>query len=139
MFSKTVRETNTRPSPRPSPTPIRRESQSLWSRSSQIQAAPAAEKTQAPIPANSSPAAAPVSTGGTVPTILLMKHCCHLLPPSGITLTNKHSSSSPSGSGFSRMASIASIFRSHRNGTNQATPATPASNTPSAGGNQCKT
>ncbi|XP_026219912.1 uncharacterized protein trim25l isoform X2 [Anabas testudineus] len=55
---ETVRETNPRPSPGPSPTPSRRESHSLWSRSSQSQAAPTAEQIPAPIPANPSPASA---------------------------------------------------------------------------------
>ncbi|KAM8905225.1 E3 ubiquitin/ISG15 ligase TRIM25 [Spinachia spinachia] len=59
----TVRETNPRPSPVPSPTPRRAASQSLWSRASQSQAAPAVAATQSPIPATPIPAAAP--TGGS--------------------------------------------------------------------------
>ncbi|KAF3706338.1 E3 ubiquitin/ISG15 ligase TRIM25 [Channa argus] len=114
---KGSRETNNRPSPTPSrresqslssrtnqdqapsPTPISREPKNLWSRSSKSHAAPAADKTPTPIQTN--PAPAPASSGG-----------------------------------FNRMASITSLFRSRRHGTTKATPATMTSSTPSAGGNQ---
>ncbi|XP_042369346.1 uncharacterized protein trim25l [Plectropomus leopardus] len=110
----TVRESNRRPSPRSSPTPSRRESQSLWSRSSQIQAAPEPAptptpmRTPNPVPVNPNPAPTPAPTPAPAPA-------------------------SSGGSGFSRMASISSLFRSHRRGTSQATP---VNNTPAPAGNQ---
>ncbi|XP_061692993.1 E3 ubiquitin/ISG15 ligase TRIM25 isoform X2 [Syngnathoides biaculeatus] len=64
--SESVRENNLRPNPRPSPTPSptlsRRDSPSLWSRSSRSQGAPA---TPAPTPVspNPTPAPGPTSTG----------------------------------------------------------------------------
>ncbi|XP_041834492.1 E3 ubiquitin/ISG15 ligase TRIM25 [Melanotaenia boesemani] len=85
-----ARETNSRPSP----TPSRRESPSLWSRSSQSQPASNAATTPpvTPAPAPATPTPAPAATSA---------------------------STGP----FSRMASISSLFRSHRRGTSQASPA----------------
>ncbi|XP_071392569.1 E3 ubiquitin/ISG15 ligase TRIM25 [Centroberyx affinis] len=101
---ESVRETNSRPSP----TPSRRESQSLWNRPNQSQAVPAAAPAPAPAPAPV-PAPVPAPTPAPAPA------------------------PAPASTGaFSRMASISSLFRSHRRG---ATPATPATNTPSGGGN----
>lgn len=96
---ESVRETNSRlnSSPRSSPTPSRRESRSLWSRSSsQSLTVPSAVPIH-----NSTPSSLPVQTN-----------------PQAATTAPAQASSS----GFSRMASISSIFRSRR-GTNQATPA----------------
>ncbi|XP_051915166.1 tripartite motif-containing protein 16 [Hippocampus zosterae] len=50
--SSTARETNPRPSPTPSPTPSRRESPSLWSRSSQSPQSVPSTPTLAPVPAS---------------------------------------------------------------------------------------
>ncbi|XP_047432419.1 E3 ubiquitin/ISG15 ligase TRIM25 [Mugil cephalus] len=96
--------------PRSSPTPSRRESQSLWSRSNSVVSTASMAPSLAPSSATPTPTPAPTPAP-----------------------TAAAASSGP----FSRMASISSIFRSRR-GTNQATPATPAApgnNTLSAGGN----
>uniref|UniRef100_A0A8C5DX33 Tripartite motif-containing protein 16-like n=1 Tax=Gouania willdenowi TaxID=441366 RepID=A0A8C5DX33_GOUWI len=94
---------------RPSPTPTRRGSPSLWSRASSQSHAPSSQShasVSAP-PPTPTPAPAPVTPTPTpAPT------------------------PAPAPSGFSRMASITSIFRSHRKGTSHASPAAPIS-TPS--------
>nr|XP_057908529.1 uncharacterized protein trim25l isoform X2 [Doryrhamphus excisus] len=90
---ESVKEDNLRLTPRPSPTPSRRESPSLWSRSSQSQ------------DVSSMPSQTPVSPNGTLAPV------SSLAPPPAST------------GAFSRMASISSIFRSRRgNGHVTTTP-----------------
>eukprot|EP00066_Takifugu_rubripes_P015187 XP_011604453.1 PREDICTED: E3 ubiquitin/ISG15 ligase TRIM25-like isoform X2 [Takifugu rubripes] len=90
----------------PSPTPSRRETQSLWSRSSHRPPVNAAVPAPTPAPIPASPAPMPVPALAAAST-----------------------------GGFSRMASISSIFRSHRRGTTPATPVSPANNGTNAGEN----
>ncbi|KAM3850724.1 E3 ubiquitin/ISG15 ligase TRIM25 [Diretmus argenteus] len=90
---------------RPSPTPSRRESQSLWNRPGQNQSQSQNQAPPAPVP---TPIPAPVPAPAPAPT-----------PVPAST------------GGFNRMSSITSLFRSHRRG---ATPATPVSSTSSGGG-----
>ncbi|XP_068165227.1 E3 ubiquitin/ISG15 ligase TRIM25 [Antennarius striatus] len=58
VFTREDRETVRESNHRPSPTPSRRDTQSLWSRSSQIQAAPAPAPAPAPVPVPVAPAPA---------------------------------------------------------------------------------